>query len=169
MTTTERILAESRGALNVLAWYERATPEQRAAGLRWYDDARALCAEMGALYGVELPVVAAVVAALSPRCRWERNILDANNLIEAFTAGRDMESVSVQTFGANKRKAWAFLERRDWHNGPKTTAFVDNIANPASERVTVDMWAVRAFLNDRAYRVGNVGRVRTTRLRAPIR
>ena len=55
-----------------------------------------------------------MIAALSPRNKWSRNVIDAENLIEAFT--RDSESavnIKVCTFNKNKEKALKILENKD--------------------------------------------------------
>ena len=63
-------------------------------------------------YEIKEEQAAGVIAALSPRNKWERNLIDAENLIAAYVAGgaEACEDVKVCTFGANKAKAVRILE-----------------------------------------------------------
>ena len=56
--------------------------------------------------------MAAVIAALSPNNRWERNLRDADNLIGAYILGGYSDAVKVKssTYGLNKAKALEILE-----------------------------------------------------------
>lgn len=55
------------------AW-NQATTEDREAGEEWYKAARAAVANMAARHGVSKSCAAGVVAALSPRIHWSRNL-----------------------------------------------------------------------------------------------
>jgi len=86
--------------------------------------------------------VCAVIAALSPRNKWERNIVDAKTLC---TLKDNFESGKYSTFGANVKKAYAALWAIDRDsvlvvlNGKKVCSFFDNIFDPSSTRVTIDV------------------------------
>ena len=130
--------------------YENSNENEKREGMEWYSEAHGFCASLAALNEIDLERVAAVVSVLSPRNKWSRNKLDAQTLIEAKLAGRDMDSFSVCTFTGNKRRAWELLGRGDsfdpdeFFKGLKTRCFWDNIVFPDSERVTIDTWAARA-------------------------
>jgi hypothetical protein len=129
---------------NILKVYEKASAEDLLAGARWYADARAWCATVAAEYALSTREVAAVVAALSPRNPWKRNLVDARTLIEAYRGGAEVHEVRVGGFPKNKLKAWTILETRTpelVNSSPKTRAFVDNIADEESQLVTVDVHA----------------------------
>jgi len=85
------------------------------AGRRWYADAFLACEAIAANYGLPIATVAGVVAALSPNNRWERNLIDADNLCKLYTLGGydDAAQCKVSTFHANKRKALQILEGID--------------------------------------------------------
>ena len=96
---------------NIKAIYKLATAAERVDGIKWYPTARAIAQNLSEEYDVRLNVAIGVIAALSPRNKWNRNVIDAENLITAFIA--DPESavtVKVCTFGANKAKAIACLK-----------------------------------------------------------
>ena len=133
---------------NLLSWFSAATAEQIAAGLVWYNAANRESHRLANQYGVQPEQAATILSALSPSVRWERNVIDAENLIDAFTAGRSIDSFNVCTYGPNKRKAWKVLES-DWRiekEAPKTFSFVSNILGN-TQLVTVDRWHARACLN----------------------
>jgi len=90
-----------------------ATQADIAAGLDWYRRAEALADRLSAAYGCSTAQAAAVIAALSPNNRWERNCEDAENLISAWEMGLDPAVVRVSTFNGNKRKACQALAMED--------------------------------------------------------
>jgi len=95
---------------NIKAVFQLATVQDQLIGSAWYSDAREAALIISEAYDVPATTVIGVIAALSPRNRWERNLVDAENLIEAYV--RDPASahhVKVCTFGKNKAKALLLL------------------------------------------------------------
>ena len=95
---------------NILNTFEQATPSEIEAGLNWYADAQAQCAEIAKRTGVSLAVAVGVVAALSPNNKWSRNLADGEKLIRAYIRGEHVESVKVSTYHAMRDKAWRILQ-----------------------------------------------------------
>jgi len=136
--------------------YKTSTESEKREGLKWYADARNFCADVSTQCDVSHKIVAAVVSVLSPRNKWERNKLDAQNLIEVKKAGGNMEDFSVCTFTGNKKRAWDLMDLEkdpfdpdQYFKGLKTRCFWDNIVYSESYRVTIDTWAARAAYNTR--------------------
>lgn len=125
--------------------HTQTTAFDLAAGLRWYDRARA-AAEAIAIDD-RTDRAAAVIAHLSPRESWARNVANAARVLQAATDGGDCPAVSTTK---QRAKAWAVArgeaEVMDSH-GPKTEAFCANILGDR-ERVCVDAWAARAATGD---------------------
>ena len=108
-------------------------------------------------YGLTLQTTAGVIAALSPRNKWSRNVIDAENLIETFV--RDPESavnIKVCTFNKNKEKALNILKAdqdfytenvRDILKGPKLIEFFNCILHV--EDVCIDGHAYCIFNGSR--------------------
>lgn len=96
---------------NIIACRRRAKPQDVAHGIAWYAEAYEECRIIAERYDLPVCVVAGVVAALSPNNRWTINIKNAADLINAFWNGCAMDSVSVSTYSAMKRKAWCILEQ----------------------------------------------------------
>jgi hypothetical protein len=138
--------------MNLLAVFEEATPQEVIAGMAWYDEAHKLARDVAERYGVSLDVTAGVLAALSPRCRWERNAVDARNVVEAYVRGSDPMAVSCGTFTRNKERAIEILVAGTRHgilSGEKVNAFADNIEDPDGDAVTVDSHAYNAWVGER--------------------
>lgn len=132
--------------------YAAATAEEIRAGRAWYAAAREFVHETAAETSTGPEIVAAVLAALSPRNPWEKNKRDTVALIRAFRAGGRAEDVKVSTFHANKFRAWRALESNsaaEVRTSRKTAAFIDNILRADSAAVTVDVHAVSIAYSER--------------------
>jgi hypothetical protein len=136
---------------------EMTSPTNLKNARQWYAEVRRFCVTIADKYSLPYWKVAGVVSALSPRNRFDRNLVDAENVIKLGNAA------TVATFGNNKRKALAIIAASDINQvyamfeGRKTLSFFDNIVNPRSQRVTVDVWIIKAFkiegsLTDKKYR-----------------
>lgn len=95
---------------NILAVYDMATPEEIREGIVWYASALAECKRISIDYSVPLNTVDGVVAALSPNNKWNRNIVNARDMVEAYVNGDGIESFKVSTYTKMKEKAWSILE-----------------------------------------------------------
>lgn len=124
----------------ILATYDRASKSDVESGARWYDEAGALAASLAANVDGDVTRAASVIAALSPRTSWSRNVAGAVALLTSGpTAARRLGCIgaNVERAATSKRLGYAGLG-----NGPKTNAFARNIAGDR-EAVTVDVWAAR--------------------------
>jgi len=65
---------------------------------------------MAIYYSIPLTTVVGVIASLSPNNKWERNVINAKDLIEGYLNGEHKESIKVSTYHAMKDKAWSMLE-----------------------------------------------------------
>jgi hypothetical protein len=131
---------------NILACFYAATATDIVDGTSWYPVALKYCQAIANESGLSVAKVAAVVAAISPNNKWEKNIKDAENLCLTYvTEGKDAaEVIKVSTYGVNKAKAIAILEGDDTQenhlnilNGQKVKAFYLNIMGDP-DVVTVD-------------------------------
>lgn len=107
-------------------------------GLKWYDDAREFCSRVSIMSNVPYINVCAILAALSPRNKWERNKADCYELCIGN------ESHKYGTFSAMVKKAKLIKSLTKYSdiikalNGPKIISFFDNIYDENSQHVTVD-------------------------------
>lgn len=130
---------------NLSTYFDLATAEQIKGGKNWYRNANNICRKLSTdNYTPEQ--VAGVISALSPRNKWERNIEDADTVLSAVAKGLLPEDIKVCTFNTNKFKAFEIAKgkRTINKNSRKTYAFIRNIAYLDPERVTVDVWHLRA-------------------------
>lgn len=121
----------------ILRTFDRATSADVEAGARWYDEAGELAASLAGRHHLQVDEVAGVIAALSPRTSWSRNVAGTVALLE----DGDDAARAMGCIGANVDRAVAVLDGVPL-NGPKTRAFAANIAGDR-EAVTVDVWAMR--------------------------
>jgi len=129
--------------------YRRSNTETRLRGLVWYNEANNYIKEVAQAmqYKFTRLQIASVLSALSPNNKWERNKIDALNLLQGVTIGKP-QAVKVCTFNKNKQKAVDIATGKkttcEAIKGPKTNAFVQNIAHLDETRVTIDRWHLRA-------------------------
>jgi hypothetical protein len=152
---------------NITATFREATDGDRAIGHGWYARARDLAEKLATQYTAgngyyseaEIQAAAGVIAALSPRLAWRKNVEYAElaymvhadvvkhplmgntgDIAEAYFTGM------IPTLNANARKAWRILNGEspeDVLGGPKVRAFYFTIVNPTDPRaVVVDRHAI---------------------------
>ena len=142
---------------NILGVYNLANTADRANGARWYPEASNIAYALVNRYGVSYFQAVGVIAALSPRNKWERNLADAENLIKVFSIDPEsVDSVKVCTFGPNKAKAIRILtDKPTSHDevlailsGPKLQEFYSCIAG-IDDEVCIDGHAYSIWAGDR--------------------
>jgi len=140
---------------NILKVYRRATSEDVANGLEWYDRAKRYASIISNLSGVNLNTVVGVMAALSPNNRWERNVKDTERMVWAWVKGEDLSDFKVSCYNTMKAKAWSILEDDLTDdddiltrlNGQKIRSFYSNIRG--LDEVTIDGHAYNIALGIR--------------------
>lgn len=120
----------------ILRTFDAASKSDVEHGARWYDEAGELAIELAARHGYSVEQTAAVIAALSPRTTWSRNVAGAVLLLADDEILPGLIGRNVET--AREAQSHGF----DALNGPKTSRFARNIAGDR-ESVTVDVWAAR--------------------------
>lgn len=135
-------------ANNLEELYKSANKKDKKSGLNWYQNAHKICLKLQEdnknLFS--LNQVASVLSALSPRNKWERNILDASNVLRAVRLKKQPQQIKVCTFNKNKIKAFNIAKgiEKIKETSKKTFSFVNNIALLDDNFVTVDLWHLRA-------------------------
>ena len=140
---------------NILAIYNLATTDEIKEGVTWYRKAYLDCRKIAIKHRVPIHIVVGVVSALSPNNKWERNIVNAEDLCNAFINGQDMDSIKVSTYHKMKQKAWHILETMPSYdetitilNGKKIVSFFRNISGDETD-ITIDGHARNIYYNDR--------------------
>ena len=130
---------------NILSTYYKANQQDLIDGEVWYNNGHAICSMIANTYGLSVDTVAGVVSALSPNNKWDRNIIDAENMIRAYLF--EIEYPKVCTFGGQRDKAIMMLENNYDNpkniarvlNGNKTIAFYKGLATGGKcDEITVD-------------------------------
>lgn len=123
-----------RGSAAIILAWNAATPETRAAGAAWYTLAASECR---AMLPNDPERAAGIVAALSPRVSWARNLTAAR----AVCSGEEPRGV----LRANAEKAHRIMAGEAplaVLGGPKVRAFFLAITGDMSS-IVVDVWAAR--------------------------
>jgi hypothetical protein len=119
-------------------------------------------------YDIELHLVVGVISVLSPNNTWERNLVDAENVLDYFTNAErhEWQELTVSTYRSNRDKAFTILESGRVFptlKGPKVEAFYHCILGDCSE-VCIDSHAINAWFGYR--RTGsNLPNVKVTVMR----
>ena len=144
----------SENARHIVAKFALATSLEVAQGVAWYSVAYDTAINMAERYGLSADTCAGVIAALSPRNKWARNIQDAESIISMWRHGTDEDVLAVKcsTFGAMKAKALKILNSAvpvtDILNGPKLIEFYNCITSHDND-VCIDGHAYSIWLGIR--------------------
>ena len=165
--TTTNNVESTIGTRNILGVLALATAGEVQEGLEWYNRANRVAASIASAHGISLETAAGVIAALSPNNRWERNIVDAENIIRVYAIAGAEEAMNVKvcTYGKMKDKAIQILEsptmahHEDILNGRKITAFYQCIIG-CQDAVCIDGHAYSIWFGDRLTmkNVPNIGK-----------
>ena len=146
----------SHNAREIVAKFTLAKSQEVQLGCDWYPSALSIAARIGEKYGLSAQTAAGVIAALSPNNRWERNIVDAENIIKCWAAGgthTDMLNVKVCTYGKMKAKAIDILTLdapiTTILKGKKIVEFFNCITNPLLNDVCIDGHAYSVWFGQR--------------------
>lgn len=138
---------------NILNMYHRASEWDVQQGLTWYAEAYRLCQIYAKKYNQYPEVVAAVLAALSPRNKWETNVKDTVTVLEAVANNTPVTEVKVHTTNIFRDRAYEIARtgKIGLLRGPKVWSFWKDIVDHRhTERVTIDVWAYRIAAGDLA-------------------
>ena len=162
----------SKGSRAIVAKFELATSQEVQVGIDWYRQAFSISNRIGKQYGIMTSTVAAVIAALSPNNKWERNVKDAENIIKAFKHGDDDDVMAVKccTYTMNKLKALNILKSSGLDNetilkGQKTIEFYHCIM--MEDDVCIDGHAYSIWFDERLTmkEVPNIGKKLRTQIK----
>ena len=138
--------------------FNLASEQNISEGMNWYKDANQFCINTATTFGLTSQTVAAVVSALSPRNKWRTNLKDTITVLTAVRDGISPEATKVSTFHCNKFKAFALAQGTTeiTDDSRKTFSFVKNVGLLDENRVTVDVWHLRACFNKTKGSIGKI-------------
>lgn len=128
----------------ILNAFDNASAQDVIDGIAWYDRAKFAAEALAAGTHLTIAQAAGIIAALSPRVRWDTNVHAAAMIVSYAT--KHFDKPIVAGFSRNSDKAWAIAnggQPEDILGGPKVTSFYANIMGD-DDAVTVDVWAARA-------------------------
>jgi hypothetical protein len=136
---------------NLLAMWERVTPEQYEQGKNWYLKAHDFAVGLTMQHWLArkentVTKVCGVIAALSPRNRWEDNKKDAVNVLFDWSQNKDLKDTALSSTHPKIENVIRILEGvyPTKTLGQKARSFFNCILNPLCDDVCVDSWAARA-------------------------
>jgi len=126
--------------------FNKATAKDINDGKNWYLSAYNEAQKLANEFNLCPLKCAGVISALSPNNKWAQNLKDAHKVCKAFTENKGANDVKVCTFNTNKFKAFAILNNlvEITNDSRKTYSFIRNVGYLDSERVTIDIWHLRA-------------------------
>lgn len=144
---------------SITAVYNLATISDKNQGLNWYARALTFAQQLSALYDIEVTTIVGVIASLSPRNRWERNMQDAESMVKVSANGgtfNDLMQLKVCTFAVGKKKAATILANKVYDRtellailkGPKLYEFFNCILGDVDD-VCIDGHAYSIWVGDR--------------------
>lgn len=144
---------------NLTKLYLQVPDDVRAVGVQWYHNVRGWAYQQANQFSLSPWQVAAVTAAMSPRCPWSKNQQLARLVLLVWYGGGDWQDcIALPGLKRSLANAWRVLTGQSdvALTGLKTQAFADNIAFVDSTAITVDIWAVRAVRQDWLYKANDV-------------
>ena len=146
-------------ASNIIAVYNLASVSDKQQGQSWYARALQFAVNLSSLYDIETTTIVGVIASLSPRNRWERNMQDAESMVKVAANGgkyQDLMNIKVCTFKTGKEKAVRILtdkvsdrdELLAILKGPKLCEFFNCILGDSGD-VCIDGHAYSIWIGDR--------------------
>lgn len=143
---------------NLDNYFNIASNEDITNGLQWYKQANAICNDIAIQYNTTTFIASGVISALSPRNKWDKNIIDAYAVFEAIKNNVEPADLKVSTFHTNKFKAFAIANGliEITTDSLKTYSFCQNIAHLNNDFITVDVWHLRACFNKTMASVGTL-------------
>lgn len=112
------------GVENIIKVYNQATPEEKDYWGRWYHNAKSDVEDLARQFSLPFPVVAGIVAVLSPGNKWSMNLFAAQKLLQGQT--------KINAYPRQVQRAQRILETGDTGlvSGPKVTVFFNSLMNP---------------------------------------
>jgi hypothetical protein len=126
--------------------FNMATEKDITDGKDWYKIANNEAQKLANEFNICPLKCAGVISALSPRNKWNQNLKDAYSVCKAFNEGKGANDIKVCTFNTNKFRAFAILNNlvEITNDSRKTYAFVRNVGSLDADRITIDVWHLRA-------------------------
>ena len=132
---------------SIIAMYFRSSKVDRVKGKGWYSNAYSIACTLGKKYNSTSNTASAIISALSPSNKWNRNVEDAEMMLRANAYDLDLNECKPSTYGNQKLKAIAIIEGnvsddetlKGILNGQKTKSFYANIStNGKTDDCTID-------------------------------
>ena len=82
------------GVQNIVRTYDSSYFIECQNGIQWYANAYEIASKLSSKYSVDINQVVGVMAALSPNNEWQRNCIDAENLLRMWSNFKDSSQLN---------------------------------------------------------------------------
>jgi len=133
------------GFQNIINVLKAADPKEIEFYAKWYDHAHDDIAALAKRYRKPIPVVAGIVAVLSPGMNWNKNLELAERILQGQTRSSAWPENVAKARHILRYGDLSVLTEGAW--GPKVGPFFESIASPASQRrrVVIDGHAINIW------------------------
>jgi hypothetical protein len=134
----------------IYEYLNTASDDEIKEGFNWYPIAHNIVNNMSIQYNIDVFKCSGVLSALSPNNKWDQNIKDCHNVLQAFKDKVHYTNIKVCTYHTNKIKAFNIVSgdhQIKYKGSFKTYSFCQNIAYLNPDYITLDVWIIRALLN----------------------
>lgn len=146
-TTADLGIQLDKGVDNIKAVFNEALPEEKDYWGRWYYNAKDDVQELATRYGINYPIMAAVVAVLSPGNKWIGNLTAAERVVDSFND--PSLKIKINAYGRNVTKAMSLLRIGDLGlvRGPKVSVFYKSLMDPEAvqDEIVLDSHAINIW------------------------
>lgn len=141
---------------NIVSVYKQAYEHEIEAGMLWYKQANEFAVYLHKKHGVDFVAACGIISAMSPGVTWDRNKIDAEDIIKQLSRGKKVNPYRYATYPNNARKAELIYHKTNDNDvykillgktGYKTASFFMNILGDLTKYVTVDRHAYKAANN----------------------
>ncbi|HXC06092.1 MAG TPA: hypothetical protein VNZ86_15150, partial [Bacteroidia bacterium] len=131
---------------NLMKVWDKATPEDKSEGMNWYPKAHDFAVSLSIRYNVSIPSACGVLAALSPGLEWNRNMIDATELLKAYSSGQPIPMVGAygKANTVKAEKCASGIDPLSILGGQKVRNFYSCILDPTSKGCCIDRHAKSA-------------------------
>ena len=153
----KRKYAKHNGISAILGTYASAYPHEVSDGALWYSRAHKFCNKVAALTGKRPETVAAIVARISPRIRWQLNKVAAleiasekpSSACDDIFSDNVNRALEISALDSQEAIALQVLPILPKYPRAKISRFYRNILAPSdSYAVTVDTWAAKIWIGE---------------------
>lgn len=144
-------IEKGKGLQNIINIYNDLEPEEKEYWGKWYKNAKLDVEELATKYNVPFPIMAGVVACMSPGNKWSSNLVAADRLF--YNISNPSDARKINSYGRDIKKALKIIQTGDLSNatGPKVSVFLKSLLNPQAveNEIVLDSHAINIWRGEK--------------------